>query len=125
MIAINTAQGWAEVTLQGGVTEALAMQLLSAMDYETLQLPEENKELLQAGERKLTEICHLRYVHGEFFNEAYMEWVSVNESTTMLLFGGHIILTSHTVERDDERGTFKDIVRWFQHTQFTLTHEDI
>lgn len=126
MIAINHRYAcWQQVTLQGGVTEALAKNLLQAMDFEVISLTDAEAEVLTQGEVSLTELCHHKYLHGEFFNEDIMEWVSCDEISSMLLFGGSIIMTSCTVERDDNAGTFKDVVRWFGCRQFTLTHEDI
>ena len=125
MIVLNSRYGYHQVALQGGVTEALAMNLLGALDYQVHIIPEDAEDVIREPEVKLTELLHGAYLHGELYNEDFMEWVSTDERHTMLVFGGSIIATVRTLEQDADKGTFTEVVRWFQCQQFTVTEQDV
>lgn len=126
MIIIKDSAGWRRVTLPCGLNESTALQLLNAISYEAYALPESAEDvMLREPEVSLTQLCHNEYIHGELYLDDCMEWVSCDERSSMLIFGGCIIMTSRSVERDDDAGTFKDIVRWFGGQQFTVTNKDI
>ena len=125
MIVINKGASWHPVSIPAGVQEGLSKDLLEMMGWDCYSIPEDSQDVVREPAIRLIDLLHDEYVHGNLYNDDLMEWVSTDEQHTMLLFGGHIIMTSKTVEQDAGRGTFKDVVRWFGGQQFTLTHEDI
>ena len=122
---VMLANTWRPVSLPRGVTEPLAEALLQTLGYDACSIPESAADIMREEPVDLIELCHEEYIRGELFIDTWMEWVSCDERHTMLVFGGHIIATVETLERNDAAGTFKERIRWFQCQQFVLTHEDI
>jgi len=125
MLIIQKEGSWRKVDLEGATSEQLAEALLRALDWEVYALPESASDVIREPEISITNLLHHAYLRGELYQEDFMEWVSTDETHTMLVFGGSIIATVKQVQNDEELGQFCEIIRWFQRHQLTVTEKDV